>query len=175
MIAAVPYQLTLWWERIVREVRDGTPGGVPFGSPDPARAAELQRLADYFGSVSPAHVWPRIRALFGWTTGVASLYLPALREHFGSGVTALPAPVAASEGPVGVPLDRHGTAGSLVATASVYEFAPKTSRGNPCGEAASRPRSTCPAAPNGSMRRPDWSNGSIRMLAKCRDGTLRTG
>ncbi|WP_369393218.1 GH3 auxin-responsive promoter family protein [Streptomyces sp. CG1] len=123
MIAAVPYQLTLWWERIVREVRDGTLGGAPYGSPDPARAAELQRLADYFGTVSPAHVWPRIRALFGWTTGVASLYLPTLREHFGSGVTALPAPVAASEGPVGVPLDRHGTAGSLVPTASVYEFA----------------------------------------------------
>ncbi|MEU3828023.1 GH3 auxin-responsive promoter family protein [Streptomyces sp. NPDC029080] len=123
MIAAVPYQLSLWWERIVREVRDGTLGGVPHGSPDPVRAAELQRLADYFGAVTPAHVWPNIRALFGWTTGVASLYLPALRERYGTGVTALPAPVAASEGPVGVPLDRHGTAGSLVATASVYEFA----------------------------------------------------
>ncbi|MEU6094321.1 GH3 auxin-responsive promoter family protein [Streptomyces sp. NPDC047079] len=123
MIAAVPYQLNLWWDRIVKEVRDGTLGGVPHGSPDPRRAAELERLADYFGTVSPAHVWPRMRALFGWTTGVASLYLPALREHFGPGVAALPAPVAASEGPVGVPLDRHGSAGSLVVTASVYEFA----------------------------------------------------
>ncbi|MGW4078688.1 GH3 auxin-responsive promoter family protein [Streptomyces asiaticus] len=122
MIAAVPYQLTLWWDRIVKEVRDGTLGGVPHGGPDPRRAAELERLADYFGTVSPAHVWPRIRALFGWTTGMASLYLPALRERFGTGVTALPAPVAASEGPVGVPLDRHGSAGSLVVSAAVYEF-----------------------------------------------------
>ncbi|MFE4516164.1 GH3 auxin-responsive promoter family protein [Kitasatospora sp. NPDC056783] len=122
MIAAVPYQLNLWWERIVREVRDGTLGGVRHGRPDPGRAAELERLAEYFGTVTPALVWPRIRALFGWTTGVASLYLPALREDFGTGVSALPAPVAASEGPVGVPLDRHGSAGSLVATASVYEF-----------------------------------------------------
>ncbi|MFE2172632.1 GH3 auxin-responsive promoter family protein [Kitasatospora sp. NPDC059462] len=122
MIAAVPYQLNLWWERIVREVRDGTLGGVRHGRPDPARAAELERLAEYFGTVTPALVWPRIRALFGWTTGVASLYLPALREDFGTGVSALPAPVAASEGPVGVPLDRHGSAGSLVATAAVYEF-----------------------------------------------------
>ncbi|KRV51401.1 hypothetical protein AQ490_01185 [Wenjunlia vitaminophila] len=122
MIAAVPYQLTLWWERIVKEVRDGTLGGVPHGSPDPHRAAELERLAEHFGGVSPAHVWPRIRALFCWTTGVASLYLPSLRERFGIGVAALPAPVAASEGPVGVPLDRHGSAGSLVVSASVYEF-----------------------------------------------------
>ncbi|MET9496319.1 GH3 auxin-responsive promoter family protein [Streptomyces sp. NPDC006552] len=122
MIAAVPYQLNLWWERIVKEVRDGLLGGVRAVAPDPRRAAELERLADYFGTVTPAHVWPGMRALFGWTTGVASLYLPALRAGFGAGVTALPAPVAASEGPVGVPLDRHGSAGSLVASAAVYEF-----------------------------------------------------
>ena len=33
MIAAVPYQLGLWWPRIVKEVRDGTLGGVPYRSP----------------------------------------------------------------------------------------------------------------------------------------------
>ncbi|MFI1863990.1 GH3 family domain-containing protein [Streptomyces jumonjinensis] len=124
MIAAVPYQLNLWWPRIVKEVRDGTLGGVPHGAPDPGRAAGLERLAEYFGTVRPAHVWPRMRALFCWATGVASLYLPALREEFGAGVTVLPAPVAASEGPVGVALDRHASAGSLVASASVYEFVP---------------------------------------------------
>ncbi|PSL48638.1 GH3 auxin-responsive promoter [Saccharothrix carnea] len=124
MLAAVPYQLNLWWERIVKEVRDGTLGGVALLDPDPARAAELEQLADYFGAVRPAHVWPRMRALFGWTTGIASLYLPALREEFGVGVAALPAPVAASEGPVAVPLDRHGAAGSLVASAALYEFVP---------------------------------------------------
>ncbi|MFJ9820780.1 GH3 auxin-responsive promoter family protein [Streptomyces sp. NPDC101151] len=123
MIAALPYQLNLWWTRIVREVHDGTLGGVPYGTPDPERAAELTRLAHYFGTVRPAHVWPRMRALFCWTTGVASLYLPALREEFGAGVAALPAPVAASEGPTAVPLDRHGSAGSLVLSAAVYEFA----------------------------------------------------
>lgn len=122
MIAAVPYQLDLWWPRIVKEVRDGTLGGVPYGAADPERAAELERLADYFGVPRPAHVWPRIRALFCWPTGVASLYLPALCEEFGVGVTALPAPVAASEVPVGVALDRHSSATSLVVSASVYEF-----------------------------------------------------
>ncbi|MFE0251244.1 GH3 auxin-responsive promoter family protein [Streptomyces sp. NPDC059010] len=124
MIAAVPYQLNLWWPRIVKEVRDGTLGGLPHCAPAPERAAQLERLTEYFGTVRPAHVWPRLRALFCWTTGVASLYLPALREEFGTGVTVLPAPVAASEGPTGVALDRHGTAGSLVASAAVYEFVP---------------------------------------------------
>ncbi|MFG3497322.1 GH3 auxin-responsive promoter family protein [Streptomyces sp. NPDC047928] len=124
MVAAVPYQLDLWWPRIVKEVRDGTVGGVPYGTPDPERAAGLERVADWFGTVRPGHVWPRVEALFAWTTGVASLYLPGLREEFGAGVSTLPAPVAASEGPVGVALDRHTSAGSLVVTASVYEFVP---------------------------------------------------
>lgn len=122
MVAALPYQLRLWWDRIVKEVRDGTVGGLPHGSPDPGRAAELETLAERFGAVRPALVWPRMRALFCWTTGMGSLYLPRLREEYGVAVSALPAPVAASEGPTGVPLDRHRSAGSLVATASVYEF-----------------------------------------------------
>ena len=122
MIAAVPYQLNLWWSRIVKEVRDGTLGGVPHRAPDPERATWLETLADYHGTVRPAQVWPHVDALFCWTTGMASLYLPALREEFGVGVTALPAPVAASEGPTAVPLDRHGTAGTLIPSAALYEF-----------------------------------------------------
>ncbi|MFG3053166.1 GH3 auxin-responsive promoter family protein [Kitasatospora sp. NPDC048239] len=123
MIAAVPYQLNLWWSRIVKEVADGTLGGLPHGDPNPGRAAELERIAARHGSVRPAHIWPNMRALFCWTTGLAALYLPRLREEFGAGVTVLPAPVAASEGPTGVALDRHGSAGSLVVTAAVHEFA----------------------------------------------------
>ncbi|MFJ9693247.1 GH3 auxin-responsive promoter family protein [Kitasatospora sp. NPDC101183] len=123
MVAALPYQLNLWWPRIVKEVRDGTLGGLPHRDPNPGRAAELVRLAHRHGTVLPRHVWPRMRALFCWTSGPASLYLPRLCEEFGRGVAALPAPVAASEGPVGVALDRHPSAGSLVVNAAVYEFA----------------------------------------------------
>ncbi|MDT0449467.1 GH3 auxin-responsive promoter family protein [Streptomyces hesseae] len=123
MVAALPYQLNLWWPRIVKEIRDGTLGGHPYSVPDPERAAALERLAERHGTVRPLHIWPRMRAIFCWTTGLARLYLPRLREQFGPGVTVLPAPVAASEGPVGVALDRHPSAGSLVVTASVYEFA----------------------------------------------------
>jgi hypothetical protein len=121
-VAALPYQISLWWPRIVREIHDGTLGGHRFTDPDPARAAELERLASRFGTVRPAHLWPNMRAIFCWTTGLASLYLPRLREQFGADVQLMPAPVAASEGPVGVTLDRHGSAGSLVSTASLYEF-----------------------------------------------------
>jgi hypothetical protein len=123
MVTALPYQLTQWWPRIVREVCDGTVGGVPCRPPNPERAATLDRLADYFGAVRPSQVWPNLRVICCWTGGVASLYLPRLREEFGTGVTVLPAPVAGSEGPIGVALDRHGSAGTLVVTAAAYEFA----------------------------------------------------
>ncbi|WP_019891715.1 GH3 family domain-containing protein [Streptomyces purpureus] len=123
MIAALPHQLNLWWERIVKDIRDGTLGGLPHRAPNPERAAALERLARRHERILPAHIWPNMRALFCWTTAMASLYLPRLREEFGPGVTALPAPVAASEGPTGVALDRHPSAGSLVVTAAVHEFA----------------------------------------------------
>ena len=123
-VAALPYELTLWWSRIVREVRDGTVCGAPVGDPNPARATELEWLARRFDPVRPAHVWPNLRVVFCWTGGVASLYLPRLREDYGIGVRILPAPIAASEGPTGVTLDRHPRAASLVVTASVYEFVP---------------------------------------------------
>ncbi|WP_190091435.1 GH3 family domain-containing protein, partial [Streptomyces melanogenes] len=123
MVAALPYQLNLWWPRILKDIRDGTLDGHPGLLPNPQRALELQQLTRCHATIRPAHIWPNMRALFCWTTGLASLYLPRLREEFGPGVTLLPAPVAASEGPTGVALDRHPTAASLVVTASLYEFA----------------------------------------------------
>jgi hypothetical protein len=122
MVAALPYQLAQWSPRIVKDLRDGTLGGRPYGAANRDRAAELERLAEYHGTLLPAHVWPNMELIFCWTTGLASLYLPRVRESFGPRVTVLPAPVAASEGPVAVALDRHPTAGSLVVPAALYEF-----------------------------------------------------
>jgi hypothetical protein len=114
MVAALPYQLRMWLPRMIREIH----------AHDPRRAGELDRLTRRYGEPRPAHIWPNMRVVFCWTTGLASLYLPRLREQFGADVTVLPAPVAASEGPMGVTLDRHPRAGGLVVTAAVHEFVP---------------------------------------------------
>jgi hypothetical protein len=123
MVSAVPYQLDQWWPMLVKELHDGTLGGQPYGEPNPERAAELESLASYFGTLLPAHVWPNFKLIFCWSTGLASLYLPRLKESFGQGVTVLPAPVSASEGFVGVAIDRHGSACSLAVHAAFHEFA----------------------------------------------------
>jgi hypothetical protein len=82
----------------------------------------LERLASYFGTLLPAHVWPNMQAIYCWNTSISSLYMPRVAESFGPNVRVLPAPVAASEGPVAVALDRHATAGSPVVAAAVHEF-----------------------------------------------------
>jgi hypothetical protein len=122
MVAALPHQLREWGPRLLKDLHDGTIDGRPGGGPDPERARLLERLAERAGGLTPAHVWPRMELLYCWTTGLASLYLPHLREEFGPRVSALPAPVAASEGFVAVGLDRHTTACHPAATGAFHEF-----------------------------------------------------
>ncbi|NEY31319.1 hypothetical protein GTU99_03695 [Streptomyces sp. PRKS01-65] len=124
MIAMLPELLAQWWPDLLKDIRDGTYLGEPGGTPNPRRAAELERRAATApgGRPTPAAVWPRMRLLYCWTSGLASLYLPRLKEAYGPDVAVLPTPPAASEGPVGVPLDRHPTAGPLAVSCALYEF-----------------------------------------------------
>ncbi len=129
LIAALPVQLAQWSERLIRELADGTVCGMTAVSgltrtPNPARAQELARLRDYFGVLLPHHVWPHLRLIYCWTAGLAKTYLPHLRASYGPEVMVLPAPIAASEGPLGVPIDRHPTGGPLVVGSVFYEFIP---------------------------------------------------
>lgn len=122
LVAALPCQLALWWSRIVKDIHDGTICGQPAMAPDPGRASMLERLASYFGTLLPLHVWPNMRALCCWNTGISSLYMPRVAESFGPNVRVVPAPIAASEGPVALTLDRHATAGSPVVVGALHEF-----------------------------------------------------
>ncbi len=122
LVAALPSQLAMWWPRIVKDIRDGTVCDQPAMAPDPERASMLERFAAYFGTLLPSHIWPNMRALCCWNTGISSLYMPRVAESFGPNVRVWPAPTAASEGPVAVTLDRHATAGSPVVAAALHEF-----------------------------------------------------
>ncbi|MFH8566066.1 GH3 auxin-responsive promoter family protein [Streptomyces sp. NPDC017988] len=120
MIAMLPELIAQWWPRLIEDIRDGTCLGAPGGTPAPARAAELERRAG--GRPTPAAIWPHLSLLYCWTSGVASLYLPRLKDAYGPSVTVLPTPPAASEGPVGVPVDQHPSAGPLAVSCVLYEF-----------------------------------------------------
>jgi hypothetical protein len=121
MVAALARQIGRWGPLIVQELHDGTVGGLRHGSPNPDRARELERMMDAFGVLQPRHVWPGLRVILCWNTGVASLYMANVRESFGA-ARVLPAPVAASEAFVAVALDRHATAASITVANGFYEF-----------------------------------------------------
>jgi hypothetical protein len=122
--SALPYQLREWWPRIVKEIHDGTLGGLPYGAPDPDRARAIEAAARRSGTVRPCDIWPRLELIITWTTYIAGLCLPRLVQEYGPGVRVLPAPMGSCEGPLMLPVDRNVTAGALPITACLYEFVP---------------------------------------------------
>jgi len=122
MVVTLPALLERFWERLVRELHDGTVMGEKRREPLPARARELDAMARYFGQRLPALLWPNLELVFCWTGGAAKIYTDEIRRAFGDRVQILPAPLAASEAPVAVPIDRHPTAGVLFVSGAYYEF-----------------------------------------------------
>jgi GH3 auxin-responsive promoter len=122
MVAALPLLLRRWWERLLADLRDGTVCGQASRPPLPARARQLAELARYVGEISPALLWPKLEVVFCWTGGATKLYRDELRRVFGGRVQVLPAPLAASEAPVAVAIDRHPSAGVLFVPGAYYEF-----------------------------------------------------
>jgi hypothetical protein len=122
LVAAIPALLARWQDALLRDVRDGTVLGRRVRPPNAQRATELERLAGYFGRLAPHLAWPNLRLVYCWTGGPAALYVEQLRREFGPRVRWLPAPTAASEGPVALPIDGHPTAGPLVFSSVFFEF-----------------------------------------------------
>jgi len=133
-VAALPHLLDRWWPQLVEDVATGRLGDVVRRPPNPERAAELSRRAEARGTLLPRDLWERLELVVCWNAGLASLYLPKALEAFGDEVAVHPAPVAASEGPIGIPLDGHPTAGALVVSGVFYEFIPAAEQIRPEAE-----------------------------------------
>jgi hypothetical protein len=123
LVAGLPYQLARMWPRLAGEIRDGTLGGLPHAAPDPRRAEEIAGFAEQSGTVHPYQLWPNLSAILVWNSALASLYLPRLRPEYGPGAAFFAAPIASSEGPAAVPIDR-GTGAPLYVPGCFYEFVP---------------------------------------------------
>lgn len=133
-VAALPHLLDRWWPQLVEDVATGRLGDVERRPPNPGRAAELRRAAEARGTLLPRDLWGRLELVVCWNAGLASLYLPRALETFGDDVAVHPAPVAASEGPIGIPLDGHPSAGPLVVSGVFYEFVPAAEEVRPDSE-----------------------------------------
>lgn len=128
-------------EALIRDVRDGTLGTrfVPDAtlravlsqrlSPNPSRAAALERLKNAQGTLRPRAYW-QLEFLACWTGGSMGHYLARLADWWG------PVPVRdigllASEGRVSIPLENGTPAGVLDVQGGVFEFIPAAEADRP--------------------------------------------
>jgi len=122
-VAALPYQLALWLPAIIKDMFDGTIGGAIAFPANRARALELDRMAGGRSNVLPRDIWRNIRTLYCWTGGIAALYIDKLKHAFGDDVAVVPAPLAASEGPIALCADPLRPSTSCLAVSNaVFEF-----------------------------------------------------
>lgn len=121
-------------ENIIRDIHDGTLSQ-EFEIPqevrdslarrlksDPARAAELRRIADATGRLLPKDVWD-LGFLANWTAGTMGLYLQDFPEYFGH-TPVRDIGLLASEGRMSVTIEDGTPGGVLEFTSNFYEFVP---------------------------------------------------
>jgi hypothetical protein len=126
--------LQLRAEDFIRDIHDGTVVGASLSEqdqgrfrralrPDRRRAQQLQQLIRSDGQLTPAGVWPVMKALGVWTGGSAAAYIPRLQQYF-PGVSVRDHGLHASEGRMTMPLQDGTSAGLLEIQTHFFEFIP---------------------------------------------------
>ncbi|MEY9846238.1 hypothetical protein ABH940_003323 [Streptacidiphilus sp. BW17] len=107
---------------LVRDVREGTLLGEPWGSPDPAGAERLDRvLAD--PDFRLTDVWPGLTGYSCWLSGSAGLYQQKLDAVL-PGLARLPFMSCGTEGVTAIPVDADPVSQPLSVNQAFYEFVP---------------------------------------------------
>ncbi len=122
LIATIPYLLDSRKDELLRDVHDGTLLGKPFRPGDPGRAAAIEKNMQHSGQLKPCHIWPAVKLMYCWTGGTAALYRHRIPLDYGNDIQIFSAPVAASEGPVAIPVSRSSFGGPLALPFVFLEF-----------------------------------------------------
>jgi hypothetical protein len=130
-------------ESLIRDIHDGTLSEEyeiapeirrairpKTATPKPARARELERLADLTGEMRPADFWPDLQLLAVWTGGPVGAYLPRLKQYYGR-VSVRDHGLSASEGRITIPFRDGTSAGVLDYTSQYFEFIPEEEHDGP--------------------------------------------
>ncbi len=93
-------------------------------SPNPEKAAYLEKLLKKKRKLYPSDVWPALALVGCWKEGNMPLYIKQLPKHFGR-VSIRDIGFMATEGRVTIPIDDKGSAGLLSLVSHFYEFIPE--------------------------------------------------
>jgi hypothetical protein len=106
--------------RMIREIHDGTMHGAPWGSPDPARARELERRIAT-GPLTPRTAWPSLKFTSSWIGASFDLYRAEIVRDYTDEL--FPQMTVSSEvGHMTMPLDPGLADGPLTVHTNYYEF-----------------------------------------------------
>jgi len=121
-------------EEIIRDIRDGVinprwslPATIRQAlesrlKKNPARAAELERLVDHYGSLRPKDYWSDLQLIGCWKGGTVGMRLKGFSHWFGESAPVRDLGYMASEAQITLPISDSGCAGILDITANFYEF-----------------------------------------------------
>lgn len=93
----------------------------PYLGPNPAKAAELQRLLDKNGTITPEAVWRNLGVMSCWKGGPMAFYLDRLPEFYGN-IPIRDFGYMASEGRGTIPISDNGAGGVIALTSHFFEF-----------------------------------------------------
>ena len=128
---------------IIRDIRDGAiserwhiPGEVrqklaPRLEKKPARALELERLANQYGALRPMDYWPQLQLIGCWKGGTVGVRLNELHRWFGESMPVRDLGYMASEAQMTLPISDSGFAGIPDLNGNFYEFIPEAEIDSP--------------------------------------------
>jgi hypothetical protein len=97
-------------------------------TPNPERAAELEKLLMEKGALLPRDFWPNIAMLECWTGGTVGLYLKEVVKYFHENINVRDFGFVATEGRCSIPISDNGPSGILTVGSNFYEFVPEEDR-----------------------------------------------
>lgn len=130
-------------DALIRDVFDGTlqgeadlPGAVRqalqplLRRRDPFRARELERVVAQSGNLYPQNIWPELSIISVWMGGSVSVYLPQLKQYYGSPALRDHG-LNASEGRMTLPLEDGTSTGIIEYDHHFFEFIPVAEHESP--------------------------------------------
>ncbi len=91
---------------------------------DPARADELERLADE-GHFTPRYYWPELMGAAFWLGGSVGVYVDSVRPLLPEGIRYVDVGYGASEAKINIPMKPNTPAGALAVFCEFFEFIPE--------------------------------------------------
>lgn len=89
------------------------------------RAKQLEQIVQRTGHLYPKDFWPELTVLSVWTGGTVGVYLPAVRQYYGTQAAFRDHGLSASEGRMTTPLEDGTSAGLLDYVSHYFEFIPE--------------------------------------------------